>query len=166
MSIESLLFLAIFVLLPLIERLMRRQPPPIDDVDAEDETDVPQPRPQPGPRRRPVPRPIRQTGRPAPPMPPPPMPRPLPPPVPPPVQPLPPVTARPAVPRELSDAVKATKRAVAVRTDMLPMAATRKSSRDARRRTVIRALRTPRTLRSVMLLTTIMGPCRAQAPYT
>ena len=110
MSIETLLFLAFFILLPVLERLLRAWRRP-----AEAAAEAP-------------PRPSRAAG-------------------------LPPTTV-PPVPAS----------AVVRRPPPRALAAP-DAGRPARRRTVARDLRGPRTLRRAVMLAAILGPCRAIAPY-
>lgn len=172
MSVESLVFLAIFVLLPLIERLIRG---PRDGADAPDAPPPGAPRPAPRRRQRPagqvpVPGP---NPMPAPPMPVPrsapmPAPRPAPMPAPKPVPmpvPAPVASSHTTKPGSIDTEVavpKYRRSAGPIESRPLPSGPTR---RGARRRSVMRVLRAPYALRSAVLLTTILGPCRAIEPY-
>lgn len=160
MSVESLVFLAIFVLLPLIERLIRG---PRDGADAPDAPPPGAPRPAPRHRQRPagqVPVPAPEP-LPAPPMP---VPRSAPRPVPMPV-PAPVASSHTTKPGSIDTEVavpKYRRSAGPIESRPLPSGPTR---RGARRRSVMRVLRAPYALRSAVLLTTILGPCRAIEPY-
>ena len=128
MSIEGLLFLAFFLLLPLIERLLRAARRP--DGDAPDrEAQVPRPASQPS---MPPPTPQRQAPTDAPVLPP---------------ADIPPVPDSPA-PR---------------RSPRPPLAAAG-TPRTGRSGSLAEELRTPLALRRAVVLTTILGPCRAVAP--
>lgn len=201
MSIESLLFIAFFFLLPLIERLLERNrrrrqpiPPPDDDVarppmpqEAPQRprrtAETPEPmRPQPAPIPAPIPAP-----RPVPPPPPipretrrrdparrPPADRPGPHDLPAPQQRRPPapVPAPRPMPPPLTVSSEDVLRAVRARerqqTQTRPASAPAVSSkRDANRRTqkaLTRILRNPRSLRRAILVSAVLGPCKALEP--
>ena len=138
MSFEQLIWIGIFILVPLLERLFRRGQQPRPESQAPDE-----PRPRPAPRPLPAPVPIET--RPAPQVPrKPPPPRPAaierPPPALPP-SPPPGVDARlaPASPPRAGRRRRGTHRSV--------------------------ELTNPRELRRAIVLSTILGPCRAADPY-
>jgi hypothetical protein len=167
MSVESLIFVAIFFLLPLIERLLernrrKRPPAPPERGDALDPMQPAPPRPRP---RVEAPGPAR--------------PVPLPPPIPvetrkpeparhaPPAQPKPPgPRSRPSVrqpavevmPAEVLRAVRSSERAIERRAASAAAALVR---RAPARQAVGRILRNPRSLRRAMVIATILGPCKA-----
>jgi hypothetical protein len=129
MSLEGLLLLALFILLPLIERMLRAARRA--DGDAPDRgAHVPRPASRPS---IPPPAPQRQAPTDAPVLPP---------------ADIPPVPASPA-PR---------------RSPRPPLAAAG-TRRAVRRGSRVEELRTPLALRRAVVLTTILGPCRAVAPY-
>jgi hypothetical protein len=170
MSVESLIFLAIFFLLPLIERLVernrrKRQPAP---PERHDELDPMQPAP-------PRPRPRAEAPAPS---------RPVPPPPPVPVEtrrpepeyrPAPPQPKRPAarprlpvrqpepevMPAEVLRAVRSRERAIAQRAATAAATLARRPPAGAARQAVGRILRNPRSLRRAIVIATILGPCKA-----
>ena len=168
MSVESLIFLGIFFLLPLIERLVERNrrqrpAPPPQTGDALDPMQAPPPKEprRPGPPARPVPPPPPvpvETRRPDPPASAPPVPR-----VPARRQPayrsMPAPTPAEMMPTEAVAAVKARERARVQR------AATVAASAAASTRTtpgvVSRILRNPQSLRRAVAVAAVLAPCKA-----
>ncbi|MCC7044539.1 MAG: hypothetical protein IT183_11795 [Acidobacteria bacterium] len=170
MSVESLIFLAIFFLLPLIERLLernrRRRPPvPPESGDALDPM-------QPAPRQ---PRSRVETPGPSRPVPPPP-----PVPVetrkseparkaPPPQRKTPVPRSRPSVqqptvevmPAEVLRAVRSRERAIEQRAETAAATPVRRARSGPTGQAVGRILRNPRSLRRAIVVTTILGPCKA-----
>jgi hypothetical protein len=129
MSIEALLLLAAFILLPIIERMLRAARRP--DGDTPDQgTDVPRPASRPS---IPPPTPQRQ----------------------------PPTDARVSPP---ADVPQVPARPAPRRSPRPPRAAAG-APRAVRSGSRVEELHTPRALRRAVVLTTILGPCRAVAPY-
>lgn len=181
MSAESLLFLAIFVLLPLIERVLeevrKRQrpgPPPPPDADAP----PPQTPRRRAPRAEPAPEPPRPTPRPVPAPPPIPVetripdvpraprqdrprapqaPRPVPPaPLPTPMPRPVPAPARMAA-RDVLNLLNSRDR----QAPTLSASTAQATARQRSRRAVVRILKNPRAVRRAVLVSAVLGPCKA-----
>jgi type IV secretory pathway VirB10-like protein len=167
MSVESLIFLAIFFLLPLIERLRERnqRQRPSTPPERGDDLDPMLPAP-PRPRaERPAP------SRPVPPPPPIPVetrrPEPAPGPAPSqpkrpgpgPRQPVPQPAAE-VMPAEVLRAVRSRERAIAQRAATAAATRARRAPAGPARQAVGRILRNPQSLRRAMMVATILGPCR------
>jgi len=184
MSIESLIFLGIFFLLPLLERLLERNrrrgapTPQRPDMDADLDPMLPAPPRRTTPaeqapphRESPQSRPIPQPQRPIPPPLPVPMETRRPEAAPGPVtvqkRPAPRTTTPPAestTPHEVLQAIRMREQAQAQlqRTAAANVASTR-APRTATR-TLNRILRNPRSLRHAILAAEVLGPCKAQDP--